>query len=83
MLERQNKYIKWKLISEDFLLKHRIGPLHNLCYSPSNWGWGWLSFVGFLIKNIWEFKNELDKKEKLTLFFKYNPRIAIIQIKYG
>ena len=24
-----------------------------------------------------------DRKEKLTLIFKYNPRIAIIRIKYG
>lgn len=68
MLERQNEDIKWKLISEDFLLKQNRTITQFMLFT-FQLGVRLVGFVGFLIKNMWEFKNQLERKEKLTLIF--------------
>lgn len=67
MLERQNEDIKWKLISEDFLLKQNRTITQFMLFT-FQLGVRLVGFVGFLIKNMWEFKNQLERQKR-----KINP----------
>lgn len=69
MLERQNEDIKWKLISEDFLLKQNRTITQFMLFT-FQLGVRLVGFVGFLIKNMWEFKNQLERQKR-----KINPNL--------